>query len=49
MKNKIKCKVPGCKRETDKLVRGLCHTHVVRLYRTGMLGEAKIREYKKKK
>lgn len=38
------CKVDGCKRKAVVLKHSLCKTHSTRYYRTGDVGEGKIRK-----
>ena len=42
-----KCQAKGCKRKVVVKKHGLCRTHAVRLYLTGVIGEGKIRKYKR--
>ena len=41
----IKCKVRGCKKPYCSKIHRLCTAHRLRLYRTGKIGDGKIRDY----
>lgn len=41
----MKCKVNGCKRDIYVKKHGLCKRHTERFYKTGDIGDAKIREW----
>lgn len=49
MKNNNKCKVNSCEKKIYSKKHELCTGHINRYYRTGKVGNGKIRSYKSHK